>query len=326
MLHDASAGQDGEMTDWMGEGDTDTGTVDQSEFVALFLSKTKSHAIATLPELQETNCTGSSTSAKCLRMKDQKCTWDGCSFFSPIEATLREHLAEHGASVKLLLAFPGKCLWHGCTSKASFQNANAYDHHLLNIHTDPLTCEEHGCTHKKPFRNKHDLGRHVATKHSQVRKYSCPYKSCEAEEKDFARKDKLYLHIKNTEHINDAFCPSHHCRLDQMQHAKPFETRVDILRHFNQNHGEQLHGRPQFRCALGACSQYSYHWGYFALEGHLTECHNIGSGRAWEISSNLGKQGKYVFEAGDINNLLFFDGTSPKDVQWHDCNLCAQYN
>jgi hypothetical protein len=179
-----------------------------------------------------------------------QCTWSGCGE-SVTSQALTDHLSTHALDVLKVLAYPSRCLWQGCKSKASFKTKTSYKDHLTNIHTHPLTCTEYRCSYKKPFRNDGDLGRHKNTVHSSQRKYECPYDSCNAEITNFARRDKWLKHIRETQHFQDAFCPFHHCQLEFGVDSKGFTSRQAISTHFSRYHAENR--TACYDCGLGSC-------------------------------------------------------------------------
>jgi hypothetical protein len=207
------------------------------------------------------------------------CTWDGCEFSFPSPEDLTNHLIEHSQAVLARWIQPSGCIWQGCRSKAIFKTTLAYEHHLRNIHSHPLVCNAPRCPHKKPFRNHADLDRHNRTAHLKEHRWECPYDSCEAETRTFARKDKWLKHIRETQHQNDAFCPLFHCSLKHRNAMEEFADRKEISNHFASNHSGDPENR--YECEFGACSgdHKPDFWSIKGLSSHVRNDHggNFGS-------------------------------------------------
>jgi len=226
---------------------------------------------------------------------------------------------------------PGtRCLWEGCTSKATFSNLAKFKAHLKNIHTEPLLCQIPRCSHKKPFRHPGDLERHVATiHHRDVRPYICPFENCNSEVKTFARKDKLLKHIRDTEHSGDMFCVFPH-RVDYHPgRFAGFKTRQEIVAHFKERHSAVAlehtppHDRP-FRCALGLCalSSRSERWPLRALKEHLETCHDLTL-YFWRIFNIAKKEDDtYILRPEHLQELERLD--PQEEFNWLECTICYE--
>ena len=226
---------------------------------------------------------------------------------------------------------PGtRCLWEGCTSKATFSNLAKFKAHLKNIHTEPLLCQIPRCSHKKPFRHPGDLERHVATiHHRDVRPYICPFENCNSEVKSFARKDKLLKHIRDTEHSGHMFCVFPHCVDYHPERFAGFKTRQEIVAHFKKRHSAvALEHSPPYkwprRCALGHCalSSRSERWSTSELAEHLGTCRDI-SLNPWQILDIAKKEDdtyilrpEYLQEYERIHQL--------KGFHWQECIICYE--
>lgn len=247
------------------------------------------------------------------------CTWDKCEFSCWSSEELTNHLIEHSQAVLAQWTRPSGCKWQGCRSKAIFKRTLAYEQHLRNIHSHPLVCNTPGCIHKKPFRNREDLGRHNKTAHRKEKKWECPYDSCDAETRTFARKDKWLQHIRETRHEYDAFCAFFHCSLNQQKTLKPFADRKEISKHFSERHSEV--GERRYECALGSCDGDRIHdfWTLGWLHLHLWHDHNL-SLRQGEISELV--KGDVVF---GIQHVHLCEEKWPGRIQngIHDCKVCA---
>jgi hypothetical protein len=161
-----------------------------------------------------------------------KCTWDQCSYIPSTMSDLDNHLESHSVDVLRRWGSPSRCLWQECRCKTVFKSKSAYKLHLKNIHTQPLVCQVVGCTYNRPFRNKADLERHRIGTHSTRRPFVCPFESCEAYVKTFARRDKWLQHLRTTEHQDDAFCPYFHCAAARTATSTGFATRDEMVSHF----------------------------------------------------------------------------------------------
>jgi hypothetical protein len=250
------------------------------------------------------------------------CTWDGCEFSFPSPEDLTNHLIEHSQEVLARWVRHSGCIWKGCKSKAIFKTTLAYGHHLRNIHSHPLVCNAPRCPHKKPFRNDADLDRHNRTAHLKEEKYECPYGSCAAETRTFARKDKWLKHIRETQHQNDAFCPFFHCSLKQRKTLEGFEDRNEIGEHFALHHSGDRESR--YECGLGSCGGDLKHdfWSIEGLYGHLRHDHEFSCYP--DLTSSVLKKER-VFGIQQVR--LFkekYDWLSA--MVFHDCKACAPEN
>jgi hypothetical protein len=243
------------------------------------------------------------------RVKMLSCTWSGCDQSFP-KPELTAHLMCHGKDSAQLFHAPSSCVWSGCTSKAIFKRLTAYKHHLSNIHVEPLICTVARCPHKKPFRDQDDLDRHSATSHSDVKNYHCPYDTCEAETRKFARKDKWLKHIHETMHGNDAFCPDWHCASKQASTSGGFKTRKEISRHFTSVHA--LNSDEGYECALGSCAKAMVrsHWSQASLYKHLRHDHGV---ELWPA----------VIALNDELVILMKHLDAFPQEKYHDCEVCS---
>jgi hypothetical protein len=242
----------------------------------------------------------------------KECTWDRCGASLSSDAEFTAHLENHSRDALTDWIAGSKCTWRGCPSKAVFKTSKAYNHHLKNIHTQPLICPEPRCSYKKPFRNEDDLNRHKLTAHLKQHRFECPYESCESEPKTFARKDKWLQHIRETEHENDALCPYHHCRSTQSATSKQFVTRKEISKHFG-GHSTHAESRESgYQCGLGSCGNnlLPESWSRNGLRDHLGTHHGI---KYFSAIWNLQDSGTRVFMVDHLRH----------ENSWHDCTLCA---
>ncbi|KAM3066627.1 hypothetical protein ACMFMF_010133 [Clarireedia jacksonii] len=220
----------------------------------------------------------------------------------------RGHLGSHESMMPFNA--PSRCTWEGCKTKTTFKTSKSYQHHLNNIHLKPLLCSVPRCSHKKPFRNRSDLQRHIDTIHSTNRPYVCPYPTCESETKRFARKDKWLQHIRETQHLNDAICPYHHC-----VSVAEFTSRKEISAHFSKYHSNYADDGylASYSCSLGACAEMiDEHWSKILLINHLVNCHGIPSLGYWVAEVNGGGN-KTVYSVSE-------------KIQWHACTVCDPQN
>lgn len=160
---------------------------------------------------------------------------------------------------------PARCPWKGCTSRARFPNPRALNNHLNNIHLKPLVCDVEGCGYQKPFRNKYDLERHRQTAHLRARNHECPFEKCQ--KLGFARKDKLWVHIRELHDSSSSAsdsCPVIHCGRDVATH---------ISEHMQKEHGS-------FECGLRNCGTRQSRFTEVQLENHLRDAHGVYSGEA----------------------------------------------
>ena len=242
------------------------------------------------------------------------CTWTTCDH--PIcgeEMTL--HLTGHGKDAIERFTVPSRCIWPDCSSKATFKTLDTYKRHLNNIHVKPLLCAVPRCSYKKPFRNQNDLDRHSATIHSDVKKYECPYESCESETKSFARKDKWLKHIQETIHENDAFCPYYHCVLLEASviTSRGFTDRKQISEHFSNEHARN--GNESYECTLDLCANAvnPSHWSKYSLRSHLEQDHGLWNS-SYVAIANLSDEGRKL----SAKHL-----PDPIPEEYHDCKVCA---
>lgn len=125
-----------------------------------------------------------------------------------------------------------------------------------------------------PFRDRNDLERHVGTRHGDTKPFVCPYHSCEASTRAFARKDKWLKHIRETLHENDPLCPFLHCNAKQIQNGTEFTSRQDIVKHFTKFHARNF--TEGYECRLGSCSKSGdNNWSYSAFLEHLSKAHAL---------------------------------------------------
>jgi hypothetical protein len=241
------------------------------------------------------------------------CTWDGCQHISHTDEELRAHLEVHSHEALARWSKGFKCTWQGCKSKAVFKIPSLLKEHLRNIHATPLLCTQRGCPYKKPFRNRDDLNRHESTKHHSGPKWECPYDSCSAETRTFARKDKWLKHIRETQHENDAFCPYYHCNSEAVRSGKTFENRKEIGEHFSDDHaGINV---DACECGLGSCGKTENRdrWNFWSLAEHLGSQHKIWEGQ-WSLKIKL-KEANHIFSLQHVE-MYYLD-------KWVDCDICA---
>jgi hypothetical protein len=250
------------------------------------------------------------------------CTWDECeiSFSSPEDLT--NHLTEHSQEVLARWVRHTGCTWKGCKSKATFKTPKQYSDHLKHIHSHPLVCNTPRCSHKKPFRNEADLDRHKRNAHLKEQKWECPYDSCEAETRTFARKDKWLKHIRETQHQNDAFCPFFHCSLKQQKTSKGFADRKEISQHFASKHSGDPESR--YECALGSCSgdlKLDF-WTPEGLCGHVIDHHGVYV--HFYLPVEILKEERVL---GNQHLRLCQQRFPPSSSRkYHDCTICAPQN
>ncbi|KAH7377565.1 hypothetical protein BKA64DRAFT_714836 [Cadophora sp. MPI-SDFR-AT-0126] len=253
-----------------------------------------------------------------------QCTWEGCDIVSDSTGILSSHLESHALGACERWTRHSGCVWQGCQSKATFETAGAYKKHLKNIHTQPIICTKTKCSYRKPFRNEADLERHQATIHLGVEKFWCPYANCPSETQTFKRKDKLLLHIRETVHENDDYCPFQHCEAKQRDTATPFTTRRGISSHFTKIH--EPNPEQGLRCALGSCGSNATRdvWYQTGLHDHLETCHGIEFHLAWVILENLRDSGSKVLLVDHFTHPDPDQSNRSYTGPWHDCTVCAQ--
>jgi hypothetical protein len=250
-----------------------------------------------------------------------RCTWDGCEFSVSSLGDLTNHLTEHSKESWAKWTSHSKCVWQGCKSKAIFKTSKLYGEHLKHIHSHPLLCTSPRCSYKKPFRNQADLNRHNQTAHRKEKKWECPYDSCGAETRTFARKDKWLKHIRETQHENDAFCPFFHCSLQQQKTLKLFANRKEISMHFASQHAGDPDSR--YECALGSCGG-DLKPDFWTIEGlftHASKEHDI------YIWPNLAKnilEGEHVFGNQHLRYYVKKYQKYQSEHIFHDCKLCGE--
>jgi len=260
----------------------------------------------------------------------QDCSWEGCNSPSDSMTTMSEHLQAHAANARTIWTRGSRCKWEGCKSKATFNTPTKYNYHLENIHTKPLLCTVSGCSFKKPFRNYEDRERHNITAHSATPKmYECPYEFCESSIKTFARKDKWLKHIREVQHINDAFCPYSHCNSPRTKIPGGFRDREAISSHFSYNHAHfQNEG---LECGLASCAALEGNdsWSEIRLQFHLRNDHGIWGTSVYYTCRIMSNEGRFVFMVDDLacmaKNPQIWGG-EPVDIKWHDCSSCAPTN
>jgi hypothetical protein len=262
-------------------------------------------------------------STKVTSRKYLRCTWDGCEFSVSSLGDLTNHLTEHSRESRTQWTTYSRCAWQGCKSKAVFKTFNLYCEHLKHIHTDPLLCTSPRCSYKKPFRNYADLDRHNRTVHLKEEKWECPYDSCGAETRTFARKDKWLKHIQETQHENDAFCPFFHCSLKQQKTLKEFASRKEISKHFASQHAGGLESR--YECALGSCDEdlKPDFWTIEALCNHLWEDHKFYSS---SFSLLVVLKGERVLSLGGQQLRNYADRYHGSLPEYRNCATCAAQN
>jgi len=239
------------------------------------------------------------------------CTWTNCEkSFSPPD--LATHLDDHGNDAAQRFRAPSSCVWSGCSSKAIFKSVTSYKRHLKNIHVEPLLCPVAKCTHKKPFRDQEDLDRHISVAHSEIKPYHCPYDSCDALTKTFARRDKWVKHIQETIHENDAFCPYYHCAMEQASTSEGFKDRKQISRHFSKTHARNRD--ESYECALGSCAKalFPSYWNESGLNTHFQKNHGL---EYWLTNWVLGE---LQDERAVMDKHL-----GPYNLHHHDCKVCS---
>jgi len=248
----------------------------------------------------------------------QECSWDSCNEANPS----RDHLELHAITARTKWIPNSKCTWEGCLSKALFANLTKYNHHLMNIHTEPLVCTSRGCSYKKPFRNQHDLRRHQITAHAASTKvFECPYPDCEQQTKTFPRKDKWLQHIREVQHPNDALCPYFHCSLVHGDKFGGFKDREAICRHFSHVHsafqGEEM------QCGLASCGEEGRgdFWNISGLESHLSLHHGLKW--PWRVTHFMEKAGRRIVLMEDMVGAATRFWAYKSEVEWHDCLICS---
>jgi hypothetical protein len=249
-----------------------------------------------------------------------RCTWDGCEVLVSSLGDLTNHLTEHSIESFARWTSYSSCVWQGCKSKAIFKTPNLYSEHLKNIHSHPLVCNALRCTCKKPFRNRADLDRHNRTVHLKEQKWECPYDSCEAEARTFARKDKWLKHIREIQHQNDAFCPFFHCSTTDRKYNTEFLNREEISKHFASCHSGDPESR--YECALGSCGGDLKRdfWSVDRLGYHLLIDHGFHISR-WRLEDLLNKDrvfGMQHIHLQQTNELV--------PVKFHDCKTCPPHS
>lgn len=161
------------------------------------------------------------------------------------------------------------CTWPQCASR-SFQTESLFKRHMNYVHINPLLCLFPNCPHKKPFERPSDLTRHGQSVHSSERQFACPIDSCDAQIKEFARKDHLTKHMR--ERHDNYFCPWNHCFHNT---KNSFAEPEDLIKHIKNVHGP-------YECALMACAQVqlSSKFSKLSLIKHLRNHHGMERGSA----------------------------------------------
>ncbi|KAM0126913.1 hypothetical protein ACHAPC_010019 [Botrytis cinerea] len=179
---------------------------------------------------------------------------------------------------------PAQCQWHGCTSRATFTTQKAFKKHLKNIHLKPLVCDFGGCGYQKPFRNKYDLERHRQTAHVRTRNHECPFVQCE--NIGFARKDKLWVHIRecHDKPSTVSMCPVIHCGK---------EVEAPVSEHMQKEHGS-------LECGLTACGKKQSRFTDVQLESHLKSAHGLDSGEASKAVGAAKKTSDKTLRRGEL--------------------------
>lgn len=209
--------------------------------------------------------------------RQYNCGWLGCiksGSLSNVEEW-KLHMKDHARIVRTSWRPSEPCCWYGCPSKARHKTAKLFEDHLNNIHINPLLCTVDGCNHKTPFRGKADLQRHINCVHIEGSKAKCPFLSCRSEGRDFSRKDKLIIHLRDA-HDTDP-CPFAHC-------VVVLDPRIDSTA----KHIAKLHG--EFECALGSCKQFVSSFCDSGLLEHLQLDHKMDWGtvlKARDIAKNV---------------------------------------
>lgn len=247
----------------------------------------------------------------------QECSWESCDESN----TSQDHLEIHAINARNKWSPNSKCTWEGCLSKALFAKLTKYNHHLMNIHTEPLICSSRGCSYKKPFRNQNDLDRHWITAHAaSTQVFECPYKSCEQPNRTFVRKDKWLQHIREVRHLDDAFCPYFHCSLVRDGVSGGFNDRKAISRHFSNVH-DAFQGKGM-QCGLASCGKEDRgdFWAERGLESHLDLQHGIRC--QWKAIKHMREALRRVFLVEDLADSSV-DWYDKSQTEWHDCSICS---
>jgi len=229
------------------------------------------------------------------------CNWPSCKSVT-LYGTIRD-LQNHQTDVHvaaILKGWPGSCSWPGCNSKIFFKTSNRLESHVYNVHITPLCCTVAGCKHQRPFERQADLERHVASRHTDQRKYKCPYPRCR-HTRTFSRKDKLKQH-ERTYHGQFA-CQLNHCIYGFLSKEKL------------QNHDSRSWEHGGHECHLGSCgrTEASRFCRYTTLRWHLEDDHMIPS----EAASQAIKKLKYP---DTLTSAHFPDGFS----DFRDCEGCIK--
>ena len=151
-----------------------------------------------------------------------------------------------------------------CPSNAVFKTKASFNRHVRNVHTDPLRCDFPDCSYKKPFGRRTDRERHMQSVHSVERGFICSVASCDAQIKEFARKDHLVNHMR--EKHGGFFCPMTHCHRNTQN---SFVMPEDLAKHVDDTHG-------LYECALRTCAKMpESRFSRDSLGSHLRKHHSM---------------------------------------------------
>lgn len=185
----------------------------------------------------------------------------------------------------------------------------SFTRHVRNVHTDPLRCDFPDCSYKKPFGRRTDRERHMQSVHSGERGFICSVASCDAQIKEFARKDHLVNHMR--EKHGSFFCPMTHCHRNTQN---SFVMPGDLAKHMDETHG--LH-----ECALRTCakmpeSRFSRDsLGSQMLRNH----HSMLKYRSQRLIERIVLLRRYTCTDADLE----YFGHS-KRIEAHECKICEK--
>lgn len=228
------------------------------------------------------------------------CGWLGCAKADSLSNVedWKLHMKEHARTALDSWKPTEPCCWQGCSSKARPKTAKMFEDHLNNIHINPLLCTFEGCRHRTPFRGKADLQRHINSVHVEGTKAKCPFLGCRSERRDFSRKDKLILHLREV-HDTDP-CPFAHCVVD-------LDPRTDSTA----KHIAKLHG--EFECALGSCQEFVSSFCDNGLLEHLQLDHKM----QWETVLKARDMAKNIGNKTLRNEHIM-------GAEVYNCSICHQ--
>lgn len=197
-----------------------------------------------------------------------------------------------------------KCTWPKCSSRAVFKSEPLLYKHVVNVHTDPLVCSVPECTYQKPFSRRSDLRRHEQSAHSAERRFICQAPFCDAQIKEFARKDHLTKHMR--ERHDNYFCPLNHCpRGTKESFAKP----ENVAKHIATEHGV-------YECALYACAQSpSSRFSKHSLQAHLRNHHHVDYHSTSNVIAGMEKRRSNTTTEADLRR---------RHLVRHQCMSCKK--